>query len=294
MKLRVEHQTLLSFPKPVREHQCELRLAPREDETHRLLAFAIEIEPAARLASHLDWFGNRVHRFSLLAPHDRLVARMRAEVETTLDNPFAYVPLAPAAERGWLAKRLAEEPPLLDFLLHRSPAVPELDGALGPLTLPAWAGDETLLVNMQRAMRWAHESFTFATTTEVHGALAEFAEQRAGVCQDFAHLLVALARHWGFPARYVMGYVDPFAVGDETPDSGAAHAWAEVLIPGAGWRGFDAMAGLVATDRYVPVAIGRDSRDAAPVRGTFKGDEGSTAPQVTVRVERAQQECAAQ
>jgi transglutaminase-like putative cysteine protease len=294
VKLAIEHETVLSFPQPVREHQCELRLAPREDETHRRLAFTIEIEPAARLASHLDCFGNFVHRFSLLAPHERLVARMRAEVETTLDNPFAYLPLAPAAERAWLAKRLSEEPTLYDFLLHRSPAVPELEGTLGPLRLPAWAGDRTLLENMQRAMSWAHETFAFATTTEVHGALAEFAEQRAGVCQDFAHLLVAIARHWGFPARYVMGYVDPGAVGDDTPDSEAAHAWAEVLIPGAGWRGFDAMAALVVTDRYVPVAVGRDSRDAAPVRGTFKGDEGGAAPRVAVRVERAQQECAAQ
>jgi transglutaminase-like putative cysteine protease len=294
VKLSIEHETRLAFPKPVREHQCELRLAPRDDETHRRLAFSIEIEPEARLASHLDCFGNLVHRFTLLAPHGFLVARMRAEVETTLDNPFAYPPVAPAAERAWLAERLREEPGLFDFLLHRSPAVPELGAKLGDLALPAWADAETLLENMQRAMRWAHESFAFATTTEVHGALAEFAEQRRGVCQDFAHLLVALARGWGFPARYVMGYVDPGAVGDDSPDSDAAHAWAEVLIPGAGWRGFDAMAGLVATDRYVPVAVGRDSRDAAPVRGTFKGDEGSASPQVAVRVLRAAEEQAAQ
>ena len=64
----------------------------------------------------------------------------------------------------------------------------------------------------------------------------------------------------------------------------ATHAWAEVLIPGAGWRGFDATAGLVANDTYVPVAVGRDSRDAAPLRGTFKGDEGGASPQVSVRV----------
>jgi transglutaminase-like putative cysteine protease len=294
MKLTIEHETRLAFPKPVREHQCELRLAPREDETHRRLAFAIEIAPEARLASHLDCFGNLVHRFTLLAPHDFLVARMSAEVETTLDNPFAYVPVAPAAERAWVAERLRDEPALHDFLLHRSPAVPELDGALGDVALPAWDGGRTVLENMQSAMGWAHESFAFATTTEVHGALIEFAEHRRGVCQDFAHLLVALARNWGFPARYVMGYVDPGAVGDETPDSEAAHAWAEVLIPGAGWRGFDAMAGLVATDRYVPVAVGRDSRDAAPVRGTFKGDEGNTSPQVAVRVLRAAEEQAAQ
>jgi transglutaminase-like putative cysteine protease len=294
VRLRLEHATRLTFPKPVREHQCELRLAPRDDESQRRIAFAIEIEPEARLASHLDCFGNLVHRFTLLAPHDSLVARMRAEVETTLANPFGYTPLAPAAERAWLSKRLREEPGLHDFLLHRSPAVPELGPRLGDLALPAWESEQTLLENMQRAMHWAHGEFAFATTTTVHGALTEFAEQKRGVCQDFAHLLVALARNWGFAARYVMGYVEPGAVGDGSPDSEAAHAWAEVLIPGAGWRGFDAMAGLVASDRYVPVAVGRDSRDAAPVRGTFKGDEAGAAPQVVVRVLRAAEEQAAQ
>jgi transglutaminase-like putative cysteine protease len=124
--------------------------------------------------------------------------------------------------------------------------------------------------------------------------LASFAEQRAGVCQDFAHLLVALVRSWGFAARYVMGYVEGSTMPEEAPREQATHAWAEVLIPGAGWRGFDATSGLVANDCYVPVAVGRDSRDAAPVRGTFKGDEASASPQVSVRVQRAEQECAAQ
>jgi len=294
VRLLIEHETRLAFPKPVREHQCELRLAPRDDETQRRLTCTIEVEPAAELRSHVDCFGNLVHRFSLLAPHERLVARMRAEVETTLENPFAYAPLDPSAERAWLERRLREEPGLFDFLLHRSEAVPELDATLGELALPDWTAEQPLLENMQRAMVWAHDHFVWAPTTAVHGALAEFAEQRTGVCQDFAHLLVAIARRWGFPARYVMGYVDPGAVGDDTPHSDAAHAWAEVLIPGAGWRGFDAMAGLVVTDRYVPAAVGRDSRDAAPLRGTFKGDDGGASPQVAVRVERAPEERAAQ
>ena len=295
MRLLIEHETRLEFPQPVREHQCELRLAPRDDGTQRRLSCAIEIEPGAELRSHLDCFGNLVHRFTLLAPHERLVARVRSEVETSLENPFSYAPLAPAAERGWLAEKLRAEPRLLDFALHRSEAVPELGAALGDLAVPRYAHEQPLLDNVQAAMRWAQESFRWdPSTTEVHAALASFAEQRAGVCQDFAHLLVALVRSWGFAARYVMGYVEGNTVPEEAQQEQATHAWAEVLIPGAGWRGFDATSGLVANDCYVPVAVGRDSRDAAPVRGTFKGDEGGASPQVSVRVQRAEQECAAQ
>ena len=83
-------------------------------------------------------------------------------------------------------------------------------------------------------------------------------KQGKGVCQDFAHLLISLVRSWGLPARYVMGYAE---------DGVSSHAWAEVLIPGAGWRGFDATNRLVANDHYVRVAVGRDYLDAALQRG---------------------------
>ena len=142
--------------------------------------------------------------------------------------------------------------------------------------------------NTQAAMEWMAKTFTYEPgTTEVHGPLTAFLERRAGVCQDFAHLVVALVRSWGFAARYAMGYVDTGVVPETASEVQATHAWSEVLIPGAGWRGFDATVGLVTNDAYIPVAVGRDSRDAAPVRGTFKGEDGGAAPHVSVRVQRA-------
>ena len=140
-------------------------------------------------------------------------------------------------------------------------------------------------------MAWATETFRYEPeSTEVHGPITAFFERRTGVCQEFAHLFVALVRSWGFAARYAMGYVDAGAVLDTDPEMQATHAWAEILVPGAGWRGIDATAGMVVNDAYIAVAIGRDSRDAAPVRGTFKGDDGGDAPHVSVRVQRAEAE----
>lgn len=294
MRFLIEHESVLHFPKPVREHQFELRLAPRDDAAQRRLACEIEVEPDTPLRTHLDCFGNLVHRVSLLAPHDSLRVQVRAEVETALANPFDYAPLSPAAERGWIEQRLREDPTLFDFVLHRSDTVPEVDGEIGGLAPPAFAPDRGLLQNVVALLAFAGATFRYVPgATEVHGALAEFAEQRAGVCQDFAHFVIAVVRSWGFAARYVMGYVDPGAVSAEE-GAQATHAWAEVLIPGAGWRGFDATAGLVANDAYVPVAIGRDSHDAAPLRGTFKGDDGGLPPHVAVRVARLAEEQQAQ
>jgi transglutaminase-like putative cysteine protease len=282
----IEHETALSFPKSVREHQCELRLAPRESDTQHRIACDIEVEPHAKLRTHLDAFGNLVHRLSLLAPHEGLRARVAAEVETTLENPFDYIELAPADERAWQERALRDDPSLYDFVLHRSLAIPDLHGEVAGCEIPRYEPGRTLLANAQAAMAWAGETFVYESgATEVHGALSEFFEQRAGVCQDFAHLMVALVRSWGFASRYAMGYVDPGVT--ETQEAvQATHAWAEVMIPGAGWRGFDATSGLVTTGAYIPVAVGRESRDAAPVRGTFKGDDGGTAPRVSVRVTR--------
>jgi transglutaminase-like putative cysteine protease len=281
----IEHETVLAFPKSVREHQCELRLAPRDGEGQQRIACAIDVDPEGPLRAHVDCFGNTVHRLSLLAPHEHLRARVRAEVETQLANPFDYASLAPAAELPWLERKLRDDPSLFDFVLHRSDAVPDLNGTLGDRPVPAHDAARTLLENVQDAMAWAAATFEYEPgTTAVHAPLAEFAARRSGVCQDFAHCLVAIVRSWGFAARYAMGYVDAGAVPDAEVQ--ATHAWAEVLIPGAGWRGFDATSGLVVNDAYIPVAVGRDSRDAAPVRGTFKGDDGGDAPRVSVRVLR--------
>jgi len=283
----IEHETLLSFPKPVREHHCELRLAPRDSAVQQRLACAIEVEPEAKLRTHVDAFGNLVHRLSLLAPHEGLRVHVHAEVETSLANPFDYFPLAPAEERAWLDRQLRDEPSLHDFVLHRSDAVPDLSAAFAECKVPAYDAAKTLMENTQAAMAWAAATFAYEPgSTEVHGPLAEFAARRSGVCQDFAHLFVALVRSWGFAARYAMGYIDAGAVLESEPEVQATHAWTEVLIPGAGWRGVDATAGLVVNDAYIPVAVGRDSREAAPVRGTFKGDESGAPPRVSVRVQR--------
>lgn len=287
MRFLIEHETRLSFPTPVREHHCELRLAPRGGDALRVNACSVAVAHAPELQEHVDCFGNRVHRFSLMSPHTRLEARLRADVETLLENPFDYAPLAASEEEGWLRRRLTREPRLHDYLLHRSPAVPELD-SLPELAAPARERGAPLVDEVQAAMAWLRGRFAYEPgATEVHAPLADFVERGGGVCQDFAHLLIALVRSWGFPARYVAGYVDPGATGEGLDQT--THAWAEVLIPGAGWRGFDATNGLVVNDRYVAVAAGRDSRDAAPIRGTFKGDAQEQPPEVKLSVSRQDQ-----
>lgn len=299
MRYLIQHETTLSFPKPVREHQCELRLVPRADDAQRVLIAEIEVHPEAHLGGYLDCFGNRVSTLSLVTPHDALTVSLKAEVETLLANPFDFASIPAAEEEAWTAAALRREPPLWDFVLHRSGSIPQLETAEGAVKLLTRSARQSVVESMQEAMAWAAERFRYEPgATEVHAPLATFLEKGAGVCQDFAHLLVAVARGWGIPARYAMGYLDPgYAereagepVEIESDPTGATHAWAEVLVPGGGWRGFDATQGLVVNDTYVTVAVGRDSLDAAPLRGSFKGEHGGESPRVRLRVARQQQQ----
>ena len=287
MRYLIEHETRLEFGETIREHHCELRVIPHNHGEQRIHGVHIEVEPHVDLFRYTDCFGNVVSHFGVVEPHDVLTTRVEIDVETTLENPFEYKPIDARREAAWITEALHAQPRLWDFVLHRSAAVPNLAAFSEEYEFPQRLPDRPLLESIQAATAWVHDNFVYDTdASRVHGSLADVLEQRAGVCQDFAHLLVAIARSWGLPARYVMGYQDPGYV----PEGGrqATHAWVEVLIPGAGWRGFDATNGLLADHTYVRVAVGRDSNDAAPQRGSYKGDGESEEPAVSLHVTRQQ------
>jgi transglutaminase-like putative cysteine protease len=285
----VTHETHLRFARPIREHHCELRLTPPATPHQRVHSVRLAIDPEAPLHEYVDGFGNRVHHFDVAAPHEALTTRVNAEVETLLANPFDYTPIPASREAEWIASELRRAPRLWDYVLHRSSATPAVAEVALPPGCPSHAPGHSVLESAQATMQWVASTLEYRTgVTHAHSSLAHALEARAGVCQDFAHLLITVVRSWGIPARYVMGYVDPGYAPGGGGAGQAPHAWAEVLIPGAGWRGLDPVQRLVADSTYIVVARGRDSRDAAPQRGSFKGDDGGEAPDVTLSVQRQQ------
>lgn len=283
MRYLIEHETILEYPQTVREHHIELRLAPRADGLQNVVSCAIETEPKAEMATYSDYFGNRVDYFCVIPPHSRLVTRLKSEVETLKANPFDFAAIPPDEEQEWLNKAIRLTPSLNDFVLHRSlltPAAMKLAEVIES-SFPRQEKSLPMLDSLIELLAWVPKILEYRSgTTEVHGALTAAVRQGSGVCQDFAHLFITVARSWGIPARYVMGYLDPgiSKVGEQL----ATHAWAEALVPGAGWVGFDATNNLLVNDHYIAVAIGRDSYDAAPQRGSFKGESAGELPAVTV------------
>lgn len=295
MRYLIERVSRVGFPAPVREHHRELRVAPWDDELQELVSCSLLTEPPGQVASHRDGFGNRVERIGILGPHEVLTLHVRAEVRTRLVNPFDYSPIPPDREPDWIAHGLRGAPRLCDFVLHRSPRTPDVDQvvAMRP-DVPAYRSGVPLLAQVQGALGWVARLIDVdPDCPDPEAQLGRVLERRCGCAADLAHLLITVVRGWGVPARYVSGFLDPaYFEPDEDEEDAAArpqvrHAWAEVLIPGAGWRGFDPAFELLADQTYVRVAVGRDAGDVPAERAAFKGGtDEAPSHSVTLHVTR--------
>ena len=136
-------------------------------------------------------------------------------------------------------------------------------------------GDDPMST-LRRLNRGIFNAFAYAQDeTEVDSEINVALKKRKGVCQDFAHIMIVAARGWGIPARYVSGYLYTKRDAGDRSAADATHAWVEALVPGSGWVGFDPTNNILAGERHIRVAIGRDYNDVPPARGVFKGPANS-------------------
>jgi len=259
MKLEIVHSTRYRYSGPIAETVMEVRLRPMDGNGQRCLDFKLELSHGLKARTYMDGFGNHVHYFNLVRPHSGLSIISRSTVETGI---------ALDADPG--------EELVHDFLRFRSP-VREVDGVRElarryAITDPASpASVEQALEELTLAIS---RDFTYdRTVTNVYSAVDDVLTLRAGVCQDFAHLFIAVARAMGVPARYVSGYIH--FPGEKTATT-ASHAWAEAWVAGRGWIGFDATHPVRTTQHHVRLAVGRDYTDAAPTRGVYVGSATGT------------------
>jgi transglutaminase-like putative cysteine protease len=279
VRYRIDSNHRILFPAPVREHHCQIRLSPWEDTTQELRHLELSIVPTTTSIARYDGFGNLVHHFAVLDAHQALEFNLVAEVETRLSNPFAFEVVDVSREQAWLKDSLHQAPRLWDFVYHQGALTPKLPEVIAGRPTPRWRDGVAMLRQIQDALDWVHTIAEFdCQETRSVTALTDLFEGKRGTATDLAHLLIALVRGWGLPARFVSGYQDAawFEPDDEAPEGTepypqTLHYWMETLIPGAAWRGFDPAFGLLADDTYVRVAVGRDASDVSPLRQTWKG-----------------------
>ena len=280
MRYAIRHTTSFRYDSPVRESVMELRMRPASRGPQHCLQFEVDVQPKARIFAYTDFHGNWVHHFDIPRHHSDLTIVARADVQ--VDAPAPLPDALPALSNeeawsevdGWSARGeywhfrqpshfAVWTPALLDF-------ASSIDAANRARADP--------LTAVRAILSAIHGGFEYApATTHVDSPIDDALNARRGVCQDFAHLMIAMVRHLGLPARYVSGYVAPSKIAEGSdPSSVATHAWVEVMLPELGWVGVDPTHNVSAGLRHVRVAIGRDYADVPPTRGVFKGDTSST------------------
>ncbi len=264
MRLRIEHTTAFNYELPISEAYTEMRLAPLDLGGQRRTFFRLRTEPDGEVTHFLDRYGNEVHYFDLLQPHQQLRVTAISEVITLPEFRDEERGLSPLARYDYLtATRYTPEEETLRALTHSVNAAHD----------PAAAA-----IGLMNAV---HQSIKYEKgATTVKTTAAEALEIGKGVCQDYAHVMIAAARSARLPARYVSGYL----FSPDAPEM-ASHAWVDLFVEGIGWLSLDPTHNCPQGERHVRVGVGRDYADVPPTRGVYKG-KAKEAMEVQVTVEQ--------
>ncbi len=268
MRLDIRNRTLFRYDAPVAESHNEVRACPVSDHRQNLVAYRLSVSPASQALAYSDYWGNRVDAFGVREPHLSLEIVAEAAVDTfeapPRPDPCAWEALA----EPWFRDRHLE-------YLERTPHV-EWGSGVEAAGREAVAADDVVatIVGVHDLVR---ERLGYeAGSTHIGIAVEDVLSAGTGVCQDFAHLAVALCRSVGVPARYVSGYL--FTSSDRTGEDVVGdivhvqtHAWFEAAVPGWGWLALDPTNGREVGVRHVKIGHGRDYDDVPPLRGSIAG-----------------------
>jgi transglutaminase-like putative cysteine protease len=278
VRYTVEHETRYAYATPVSQSWQLARLTPRRLPWQHPISHSLQIDPPPdERHDEGDSFGNTVTHFGLHRAHRVLCVRMQCLVEVT-PRPDARV-AAGHAPQAWEAVRdmLRREPGVDDLVPARmsepTPLVP-LSDAVRDYAAASFSAGRDWFEAVLHLTRRIHADFEFEPgATTVSTSVDEVLQQRHGVCQDFAHLLLAALRSQGLPARYVSGYLltDPPPGQPRLMGADASHAWVAAFSPSLGWVEFDPTNDQLADQRYITLAWGADFADVAPLRGVILG-----------------------
>lgn len=259
------HITRYTYSTPVIDSANQVMLYPIADDFQKVKKHNLTITNNPPVEMFVDYFGNSVGAFSLIQPHTELIITSEIDIQT-----IAIVPPPDTfeARMQWdEMRRLNETFPYMEYIFKEN--FNSL-GTVSEMITSFTSFDKTPLQNAIELSAYIYNNFTYKKgVTSVETGLEEIWTMKAGVCQDFAHILLVMLRILGVPARYVSGYICP--KNHEMRGEGATHAWVEAYIPFYGWLGLDPTNNCVVSDRHVRLAVGRNFSDCTPVKGTYKG-----------------------
>ncbi len=290
MKLEINHTTRYSYFDDVTDSINEVRLTPRTNYRQACYHHSIVTDPLTSLFSYEDFFGNRVYSFSVTKPHKELTIKTHSIVVTQEQEPKSESMLLLTDELAMLRdarfkNRYAEFLQATAYV-DLNASIREYAGEVANITQVGSVYDTVRGVTARIYQDFSYQPGATSLATTAKDTLS----LKRGVCQDFAHLMLALCRVQGIPARYISGY---HFVGDlqggHADFKQASHAWVEAFIPGIGWLGFDPTNNGTMNWRYVKLGHGRDYNDIVPIKGVYSG-AGCSKMEVIVDVRKIEDE----
>jgi transglutaminase-like putative cysteine protease len=283
MYFSVRHITIFNYSTPVSQSVMEVRKQPRSEGIQRCVSFNLFVQPQAQLMGYRDYQGNIVHHFDIPKHHTQLTITAESYVE--MDEP---APLPETlGDNAWdKIDQQVKTGDLWDGLMP-SQYVEQtaLLRALAQELRVERRGDPLQLLREINSAIYKHFDYE-PQSTQVDSPIDHALETRQGVCQDFAHIMLALVRPLGIPCRYVSGYLARHTDDHARSSPDASHAWIEAFLPNLGWVGFDPTNNQMTGQYHIRVAVGRDYADVPPTRGVYKGN-GVNELKVAVQVRRA-------
>lgn len=277
----IRHSTRFRYSEPVRQSVMEVMMHPRSEGGQSVRQFDIQVTPRVRIFVRRDFLGNVVHHFDIPGAHEQLSIITDSLVEVAEPT---LLPLSGQTSAWDALDEMTRAEDHWDFLQEShfsraTPALLEFAREIG------WARRDDPVSLVQWLNKTIYETFSYRPqTTRADSPIDEALEARQGVCQDFTHIMIALLRQIRVPARYVSGYLYHRQDTHDRSIADATHAWVEALLPGYGWVGLDPTNNLLATQRHIRTAIGRDYFDVPPTRGNYIKLRGQGKSEMKVAV----------
>ncbi|WP_377887660.1 transglutaminase domain-containing protein [Alkalihalobacillus sp. R86527] len=280
MKFEVTQTNSYEYERPVRQSINQYRLRPLHDEMQSLEAYSAIINPSSPTYGHFDYWGNYVETFYLWEEHRNLSIETISKVETCPREIDLAMSLTYEQKQELTSHAFKQAH--AEYLIDRNYTIVS-ESVMKQETNELWTQSRDELDFVVQLNEHIYNTMTYVSgATNVLTTAEEVLHHRTGVCQDFTHLMLALCRYRGIPARYVSGYI---YIGENSAYRGdaATHAWLEVKLPGLEWIGLDPTNNVIASEQHIRIAVGRDYSDISPLKGVYIGGTHTLDVSVSVK-----------
>jgi len=279
-RIRIQHSTAYQYSEPVTLLPHKLMIRPRVGHDIQLVSSSLVISPRNIVKWHRDIYGNSVAMVTFKAPSAELSIVSDVVVSHYEAEPLDFL----VDEKALMFPFYFDPSERLDLIPYQTSCFPSDSETVSQWLEQFWRPGQVIetYVLLDKINKEIVRNFAYQMREEPGVQRpAETLEKRSGSCRDFATLFIDACRYFGLAARFVSGYLH---CPDTVDGHGSTHAWAEVYLPGAGWKGFDNTSGIVVGQDHIAVAVTRHPEDAPPISGSYSG-ETTAAPQMRVKVE---------